>query len=1194
MSYSGKFLDLIKKDELSLYEGNNAFNVNKINANNLLIFNAINKLVEQVNIINDIKYLNTSLTNIDLETVKIDLKKILINLFYPNYPYNNTTELKNNCSVIKQDSCDLDNDSDNCYKKVDFNLERCGWYVVELKASAGQSGYPSNIDWSWYQNYSCGGGGVAFRLDGTSTIKERKFFLAGGGGGAVPGYANCCSAGCSGDRCGSYQQGGGGSGNRNATSAKSNGAYSGGCCNSQGNSRPNFEKPFLEKNNLFQYNWLLNSGYTKVIDSRNAVYNGYGTIIYVPSWDKKEIYNTADYYISIKSLKETYGENFIKAKYETWIQVDSDDKFHLLRKYYLSENEVKRILSINNLLQYQIKTFYSIYSDDTLLKNRMTYNYGHGNNGATNYNWCSCLNGNCKNNVAGDGFMSAQEGCNPGRARGSNGGYTICERVVIFNYIPNNNLNYYIGRKGTQPTEIIIYRLPTNEDIIPDDLLLYTITENGKTFAGLKNINSDLSGFAVLKLIENCFATKKTNLLNNSAFQETGMVKNVILTNVEVIMPSSFEDIKSIEYITISNYIKEIGDYAFKNTNIKLVKKETNLFYLHKIGIEAFFGCKKQNTYICNNLSNLQSIGDYAFYDNDGQTNLDLKCVNIGNSVFEENSTLREVYLRGINSIGNNCFKDCNNLLNVVFDDTNTLTLLPDNCFYTDGLDDRMEFDFSGFNYKVDISPTTFNAIKVKSIKVSLGLYSSYYYASDWLYVRNKLIFENSNTLLFASDLVYNNNVLVGFNFARVNQLTKEEKALIQNILLDNGTTQITDDAFNQLIIEGGTDLNNCRIFKITDNPPYPFDIGNNIALYSEFFFILDNMNNPSNFISYITEKNNLFDNQLENQNIKYEKSSNGIYNHLNNKLLALNEDKDTGLPILNDNEKEIVFIRDYATGIEANAIVDTILKYIVIFCDNVLPQDNPRNYPATLEKIFVLNNQYIPYLESYIYNPDADKLFPLFYVEGDYNGNNELTGITTDNPRQNIALLKENIVKINLNSIINPQIDTLKISNTNVVPIDIPTFYDLEYINENAFIVAFNASIDPMNDFNNKLIYFSDNNTLNLCNVSEVGYNLTFTNESEFEIAFNASPDPMNDFNNKKIKFTDNNTYFVCSVNYDGEDYTYILTEYINFTYTLTPQTIDIYSNIVNIIIPTAVKADYEADTNWKKVFEGKTIIDY
>ena len=127
-----------------------------------------------------------------------------------------------------------------------------------------------------------------------------------------------------------------------------------------------------------------------------------------------------------------------------------------------------------------------------------------------------------------------------------------------------------------------------------------------------------------------------------------------------------------------------IDSYTFMNCTMleKVILGGDASHGVKKIESMAFFGCNKLDTFTGNRA--LQEIGESAFYDCDGLTNVLLidsdLLTSIGSNAFRNCKTLQKLTIPGsLKTIGNAALLECNNLTTIIYGGTEqTLRLLID------------------------------------------------------------------------------------------------------------------------------------------------------------------------------------------------------------------------------------------------------------------------------------------------------------------------------------------------------------------------------------------------------------------------------------------------------------------------------------------------------------------------------------
>lgn len=178
-----------------------------------------------------------------------------------------------------------------------------------------------------------------------------------------------------------------------------------------------------------------------------------------------------------------------------------------------------------------------------------------------------------------------------------------------------------------------------------------------------------------IEISENMFSTYSNNdgtctirsFLGNDAEYETMAIPSTINGETVTGIDNAFQNNRQIKNIILPDTMENINDNAFRNSSLNSINLPTSIV---KIGNNAFENCRGLILDMTT-LSNLESVGDYAFY-----------CTNITNFDFSESTKLNyigeyafhDTNLQNIdlynasllNTLNNSCFSNCRNLISIV------------------------------------------------------------------------------------------------------------------------------------------------------------------------------------------------------------------------------------------------------------------------------------------------------------------------------------------------------------------------------------------------------------------------------------------------------------------------------------------------------------------------------------------------
>ena len=176
--------------------------------------------------------------------------------------------------------------------------------------------------------------------------------------------------------------------------------------------------------------------------------------------------------------------------------------------------------------------------------------------------------------------------------------------------------------------------------------------------------------------------------IGGSAFSGTGLTDVEIPASVTSIGERAFYECTDLESVTFAEVseLESIGNYAFlccsNLTSITIPASVTS------IGVSAFFECESLTSVTFAEGSRLESIGNDAF-DDTGLTSIEIPAsvTSIGNAAFFDCQDLTSVtFAEGsqLESIGNNAFQNCHNLTSITI--PAGVTSIGESAFYATGL----------------------------------------------------------------------------------------------------------------------------------------------------------------------------------------------------------------------------------------------------------------------------------------------------------------------------------------------------------------------------------------------------------------------------------------------------------------------------------------------------------------------------
>ncbi len=179
-------------------------------------------------------------------------------------------------------------------------------------------------------------------------------------------------------------------------------------------------------------------------------------------------------------------------------------------------------------------------------------------------------------------------------------------------------------------------------------------------------------------------------VINGIFYKYNGNQTELHLKNSIVrINDEAFRNNTVLKTVYLPESLEKIGKYAFANSNIENVKFSTTSNRVAVIDEYAFFKCKKLVNLDLALLDKLTTIGAYAFAEIDSSINnalhifISSEVTEIGESAFERSriSTVRFEENSRLETINNNTFAYCQNLVSVVFNGKSNLYEISNDAF---------------------------------------------------------------------------------------------------------------------------------------------------------------------------------------------------------------------------------------------------------------------------------------------------------------------------------------------------------------------------------------------------------------------------------------------------------------------------------------------------------------------------------
>ena len=190
--------------------------------------------------------------------------------------------------------------------------------------------------------------------------------------------------------------------------------------------------------------------------------------------------------------------------------------------------------------------------------------------------------------------------------------------------------------------------------------------------------------------IVSVYLTEEVNVIKARAFQNCKLLQNIILLNVTTIQNSAFLYCTSLKNISLPPMLETIEQSAFGHCDSLTVDASQN----SKFGVTNGMLFIDQKKTLSEYFGDDTSIVVPEFCTNIGRTAFASKSIerisfnssttlSLSSYAFDE-SQLKEIELpKCLKSIGEYCFNRCYKLEKVTFDDECSLSMIPDQCFYS-------------------------------------------------------------------------------------------------------------------------------------------------------------------------------------------------------------------------------------------------------------------------------------------------------------------------------------------------------------------------------------------------------------------------------------------------------------------------------------------------------------------------------
>lgn len=185
---------------------------------------------------------------------------------------------------------------------------------------------------------------------------------------------------------------------------------------------------------------------------------------------------------------------------------------------------------------------------------------------------------------------------------------------------------------------------------------------NGVQEVTTSSANESIFGAGIEKL----YLPKTLKVITESFIPANNLTCLNISGDVTNIGINAFSQSKSLKALTISGNVQKIQDNAFTNcTSLKYVQLPSSL---SQISTKVFEGCNKLTNINLEDLTNLTSIGSFAFNSTAlREVKIPANVTTLGASCFHNCQKLTDVEFLGekVTSMGDSIFRACSNLKNI-------------------------------------------------------------------------------------------------------------------------------------------------------------------------------------------------------------------------------------------------------------------------------------------------------------------------------------------------------------------------------------------------------------------------------------------------------------------------------------------------------------------------------------------------
>ena len=249
-------------------------------------------------------------------------------------------------------------------------------------------------------------------------------------------------------------------------------------------------------------------------------------------------------------------------------------------------------------------------------------------------------------------------------------------------YVPVDGYSDYVTRFSPYINNARIVMISDSDFVIKDGVLLQYSGSDTNVVIPEEVTEIGPSAFRNNVSIKTVEFSSNVEKISNNAFMGCTSLKSVALNNkLTTISYSSFNSCSALKEITIPNSVETIGNYAFNGCTA--LTEITIPDSVETIGNYAFYKC----TSLTDELvipSSVKTIGEYAFAENNKINSVTIKGneegTTIGNSSFQNNTSVKTLDLGNVTSIGSYAFNNCTSLTGKLTI-PNSVTTIKNNAF---------------------------------------------------------------------------------------------------------------------------------------------------------------------------------------------------------------------------------------------------------------------------------------------------------------------------------------------------------------------------------------------------------------------------------------------------------------------------------------------------------------------------------